>query len=154
MDNAAAVTHTSYRNPWKDDTNDCFVSSRLLVQIIAKSRVIETLCLDIYLCVHGSNLTMPFKSKHKVHESSRTLSLRNCSRNKWRGRTILSWSFRYACELKLSNERLFGGYLNGSEPKLKRHCWNDIQEAAAKNPSLCKEKDIDYFVQLVQTLTL
>lgn len=92
-----------------------------------------------YLCEQGSSRTMPFKSKHSVQESSRTLSFRNCSRNKWRGNTTLSWSLRYACELKLSKDRLFGGNLNGSEPKLNRHCWNDIHEAAAKKPSLLEE---------------
>lgn len=99
-----------------------------------------------HLCLHGSSRTFPFASKHSVHESSCTLILRNCSRNRWRGNTILSCSFKYACELKLSNERLFGGYLNGSEPKLNRHCWNDIHEAAAKNPSLQKEKFVFFHV--------
>lgn len=49
---------------------------------------------NIYLCLHGSRRTQPFKSKHNVHESSRTLSLRNCSKNKCLGNTILSCSFK------------------------------------------------------------
>lgn len=112
---------------------------------------------NCYLCVHGSSRTTPFRSKHKVHESSRTLSFRNCSRNKWRGNTILSWSFRYACELKLSNARLCGGNLNGSDPKLKRHCWNDMHEAAAKNPSLRTENHMELIkmkIFLVRTWSL
>lgn len=92
--------------------------------------------METHLCLHGSNRIVAFRSKQSVQESSRTLNLRSCSKNKCRGRTILSCSLRYACELKLSNERLVGGYRKGSEPKLKRHCWNDMQEAAAKNPSL------------------
>lgn len=49
---------------------------------------------DTHRCVHGSNRAIPFRSKHKVHESSRTLNFRNCSRNKCRGSTTLSCSFR------------------------------------------------------------
>lgn len=92
--------------------------------------------------MHGSSRTIPFRSKQSVHESSRTLIFRNCSRKRCRGRTILSWSFRDAWELKLWKLRFSGGNLNGSEPKLNRHCWNDIHEAAAKNPSLGNEWNV------------
>lgn len=92
--------------------------------------------LNIHLCLHGSMRMMPFASKHNVQESSRTLSFRNCSRKICRGKTILSCACSCAWPLKLSNCRPSGGNRNGSEPKLKRHCWKDMNEAAAKNPSL------------------
>lgn len=135
MDNAVAAMHMSYRNPWNNTSKSQYPN--WLIQTSAFNSIAHP-----HLWVHGSNRTMPFKSKHKVHESSRTLNFRSCSKNKWRGKTILSWSFRYACELKLSNDRVFGGNLNGSEPKLKRHCWNDMHDAAAKNPSLQKHSTI------------
>jgi hypothetical protein len=39
--------------------------------------------------------------------------------------------------LKTLNGR-FGGCLNGSEPKLKRHCWKLMKDAAGKKPVLRK----------------
>lgn len=101
-------------------------------------RIANWLAQNTHLCLHGSKRMIPFESKHNVHESSRTLNFRSWSRNMCRGNTILSCAFSWAWPLKLSNFRLCGGYRNGSEPKLKRHCWNDINEAAAKKPSLCK----------------
>lgn len=107
-----------------------------------------------HLCLHGSILIVPFMSKHSVHESSRTLSLRSCSKNKCLGRTILSWGFNTACSLKLSKLRFFGGNLNGSEPKLNRHCWNDMNDAAAKKPSLEIEfNNYIWHIQLREAIT-
>lgn len=152
VDNVAIAMRTSYKSPYigiikKKIFKLGALSSPKVRQIYMSllSILYQTeIGITIYLCEQGSNRTMPFKSKHKVQESSRTLSFRNCSKNRWRGNTILSWSLRYACELKLSKERLFGGNLNGSEPKLNRHCWNDIHEAAAKKPSLLEELNFSF----------
>ena len=47
----------------------------------------------------------------------------------------LSCSLIVPNSLKTLNGR-FGGCLNGSEPKLNRHCWKDMKEAAGKSPVL------------------
>jgi hypothetical protein len=52
------------------------------------------------------------------------------------GRIILCSSLISPLALKDSNDVVVGGYMNGREPKLNRHCWNDMKLAAAKNPDL------------------
>lgn len=51
----------------------------------------------------------------------------------------LSCGFNTPNSLKTLKER-FGGCLKGSEPKLKRHCWKLMNDAAGKNPVLKKGK--------------
>lgn len=103
---------------------------------------------------HGVNTTFAYSSKHKVQESSRTLSFRSCSKrmclkkilhlmrhfenlfNFYLGKICLSSSSKWAWSLKFSNCLSLGGNLNGLLPKLNLHCWNDMKLAAAKNPDL------------------
>lgn len=49
----------------------------------------------------------------------------------------LSWGFNTPKSLKTLNGR-FGGNLNSLAPKLKRHCWKLMKDAAGKNPFLEK----------------
>jgi len=104
---------------------------------------------------HGVNTTEAASSKHKVQESSRTLSLRSCSKrmclttkffniastkmnrgNAYLGKICFASSSKCAWSLKFSNCLSHGGNLNGLLPKLNLHCWNDMKLAAAKNPDL------------------
>lgn len=135
LDSSVIGWHNSYRNLCRNHRNK--LKKKIYIWFEHSKTVAN---VDTYLCWHGSIRTVPFISKHNVHESSRTLNFRNCSRNRCRGSTILSCGFISAWPLKLSNSRCCGGYWNGSAPKLKRHCWNDINDAAAKKPSLEIEK--------------
>ena len=82
-----------------------------------------------------------FASKHKVQASSLMLIIFNNSSFLCLGKITFSSSDKMACVLKDWNVIGFlvcvswvGENRKGLDPKLNSHCWNDMKDAAAKNP--------------------